>query len=151
MVKYRFLEDIATADIAFEAWGETFEELFKNCAMALMEVMADTTTVSPSLNEKLNLPAGKAGIKSEKLENLLFDFLSELVFLKDRDQILFSRFELEIKKLTTKDYQLKASMWGEKIDPQKHHLRVDVKAVTWHMFQIAGEKDNWKARVVLDI
>lgn len=151
MVKYRFLEDIATADIAFEAWGETFEELFKNCAMALMEVMADTTTVSPSLNEKLNLPAGKAGIKSEKLENLLFDFLSELVFLKDRDQILFSKLKIEIKKLTTKDYQLKASMWGEKIDPQKHHLRTDVKAITWHMFKLEKLGKGYHAQIVVDI
>ena len=143
-MKYRFLEDIATADVVFEAYGKTLEDLFQNCALALMEVMVDTATVSPSQSEKLK-------IKSEKLENLLFDFLSELVYLKDAKQILFSKFSVNIKTLHPKPYTLVANLWGEKINPRHHHLRTDVKAVTWHLFKIEKEKKGWRAQVVVDI
>ncbi len=39
---YKFLEDIATADAAFEALGSTPEELFTEAALATFEVMVDT-------------------------------------------------------------------------------------------------------------
>lgn len=141
---YRFLENIATADIAFEALGKTLEELFENCATALTAVMVDTETIKPISNSQFQ-------ISNKEIENLLFDFLSELVFIKDLKQLLFSKFEIKINKLDAKGYKLEADLWGEKIDPKKHQLHSDVKAITWHMFQLEKEKDSWKARVVLDI
>jgi len=39
--RFRFLEDIALADIAFEAEGDSVEELFQGCTQALLEIMAD--------------------------------------------------------------------------------------------------------------
>lgn len=143
-MKYQFLEDIAIADIAFEAYGKTLKELFQNCALALTTVMVDLNDIKPSKNYKLRM-------KSQGIEELLFDFLSELVLLKDKDQILFSRFELKIEELKTKEYLLKANLRGEKINPQKHKLRSDVKAVTWHMFKLGKDDTGWKVQIILDI
>ena len=89
-MRYRLIEGIARADIAFEAYGRPQEELFNNCAIALFEIMVDTTTVKPIKNYEL-------GIKNQELEELLFDFLEELVFLKDAKNMLFSKFKVKIK------------------------------------------------------
>ncbi len=139
---YKYLEDIATADAAFEAEGRTLEELFKDAAIATFEVMVDTTSVNPVITRTIEL-------KNETVDGLLFDWLSELVYLKDAEAILFCKFDLSIKKNDA--YELEARAAGEEINQQKHSLRSDVKAVTYHMFEVKKIRKKWSARVVLDI
>ncbi len=139
---YRFLEDIATGDVAFEAEGGTLEELFVEAAVATFEIMVDTMGVEAKITRKVEL-------KNEAVDGLLFDWLSELVYLKDAEAVLFSKFNVNIKKNDA--YELKARVSGENISQQKHDLRSDVKAVTYHMFEVKKTGENWTARVVLDI
>ncbi len=139
---YRYLEDIATADAAFEVEGKTLEELFRDAAVATFEIMADTGTVKPEVTREIEL-------EKEDVDNLLFDWLSELVYLKDADGLIFSRFDVNIRKNDA--YKLKATVSGEPINQRKHSLRSDVKAVTYHMFEVKKTGENWTARVVLDI
>ncbi len=139
---YRFLEDIATGDAAFEAEGKTLEELFREAAVATFEVMVGVESVETKITRKIVL-------KNETVGNLLFDWLSELVYLKDAEAVLFCKFNVDIKKNDI--YELKASVSGEHIDQQKHSLRSDVKAVTYHMFEVKKTEENWIARVILDI
>ncbi len=141
MGTYRFLEDVAIADAAFQAEAESLEELFALCAQAAFDVMADTKTIEPKSKEGIEL----AG---ENLDELLFDWLAELIYLKDLKSMLFSRFDIEIRKKN--GYSLKASIWGEPADQKKHRVRVDVKAVTYHLLEVKKEDNKWTARVVLD-
>lgn len=143
-MKFRLLPDIATADVAFEACGKTIEELFENCGSALEETMVDTETVSPITKHQLPMT-------NDRIEDLLYDFLSELIFLKDRDGLLFSKIKVKISNLPTTNYQLLATLYGEPIDPSRHHLRADVKAVTKHLFKIEKKKERYQATIVLDI
>lgn len=144
-MKYRFLENIATADVAFEAYGKTLEELFENCALALTAVMVDPKTVKPISQ------VATFHISQPTIEDLLFKFLSELVYRKDTEQLLFLKLQVKIKKLDVEGWKLDADLWGEKIKPKKHKLRADIKAVTWHMFKIEKIKNGYKAQVILDI
>ena len=139
---YRFLEDIANGDAAFEAEARTLEELFREAAVATFEVMVDTKGVKPRITREVEL-------KNEAVDGLLFDWLSELVYLKDAEAVLFSKFNVNIKKNDA--YELKARPSGENINQQKHSLRSDVKAVTFHMFEVKKTEENWSARVILDI
>ncbi len=140
---YRFLEDIATADVAFEAEGKTLEELFSSGAQALEEVQVSTPGVEERLSETIKL-------ESTSPDNLLFDFLNELVFLKDAKQLVFSKFNIKIYR--DKDvWRLEAAANGETLNPQKHELRTDVKAVTKHKFGIKKTDGGYKATVVLDV
>lgn len=142
MGKFKFLEDVAIADAAFEAQGKTLEELFATCALATFEVMAQTKRVEPKQKVKIEL-------EHDKIDALLFDWLAELIFLKDAKEMFFGKFDLKIKKKNK--YILKGQVFGEKIDYKKHRVKVDVKAVTLHLFEVKKVKNNWKARVVLDI
>jgi SHS2 domain-containing protein len=141
MPKFRFLEDVAIADAAFEAYGDTLEELFESCALATFEVMVETRGVKQRRKEKIE-------VKDPNLEDLLFDFLSELVYLKDTHKIFFSRFDLNITQ--RKEYVLAGTLWGDKIDYSKQEIRQDVKAVTYHLLEVKKTEDGWKARVILD-
>jgi SHS2 domain-containing protein len=141
MGEYRFLEDVAIADAAFEAKAESIEELFQTCAQATFEVMADTKTIEHKYKEDVELVG-------ENLEELLFDWLAELIYLKDSKSMLFGKFEV---KIAQKDgYRLNASIWGEPADQKKHQVRVDVKAVTYHLLEVKQTDNKWTAKVILD-
>jgi len=142
MQKYKFLEDIAIADIAYEAYGKDLNELFENAAMAIFELSAEIKTVDAK--EKLEFE-----LENEKLDNLLYDFLSEILFMKDSKYMVFRKVKVEIKE--GKPNKLKAVLEGDTINPNKQHLENDIKAVTMHMFELKKENSHWKARVVVDI
>ncbi len=139
---FKFLEKIAIADAAFEAYGKTLGELFINCAKATFEAMADLKTVTPEQVETIKL-------ENKTVEDLLFDWLAELIYLKDLKAMLFKDFSVKVQRNT--NYRLEGEARGEAINPQKHKLRADVKAVTYHLFEIKKSDRFWKARVILDI
>jgi SHS2 domain-containing protein len=137
---YRYLPDIAIADIAFEADSASLEGLFEASARALSDIMVDRRTLAPRVTRRFQL-------KADDTDGLLYDFLTKLILLKDVDSLLFKEFYVEVPG----DGSLTASMKGERIDRKRHLLRNDVKAVTMHMFGVKREGKRWKATVVLDI
>lgn len=139
---YRFLEDIATADIAFEVESNDLPTLFREAAEALFSTMADLKKVQPSQAVTMVLTA--SGI-----EELMFNWLTELIYRKDKKGMLFSTFVVQFEQ--TKVVRIYATVSGEPIDPFRHRLRVDVKAVTYHLFTVEKRKRGWYCRVVLDI
>jgi len=141
---YRFLGDIATADVAFEAWGDTREELFSACADALLRTMVE----EPEEVERRQAVA--IHLEHEELDLLLYAFLAELVFYKDARRLLLHADSVRIDGQEGA-FRLEADVRGEEITPRRHDLLVDVKAVTLHRFRVVLEDNIWKATVVLDI
>lgn len=137
---YRFLEDVAIADIAFEATGKTLTELLQSAAEATIVSMANPKSVKAIITKEIKL-------KAESVNNLLFDFLEEIIFIKDKDSMVFNEVKIEVDE---KEMSLKATLKGDAINPAEQELRNDVKAVTMHYYEVVHEKE-WKARVVLDI
>ena len=140
--KYKFLEDVAIADIAYEAYGKDLNELFENSALAIFELSANLETVEAKQKIEFEL-------ENDKIDNLLFDFLSEILFLKDSKYMVFKKVRVFIKE--GKPNKLKVFLEGDTINPQKQQLENDIKAVTMHMFEVKKEKNQWKATVVVDI
>ena len=141
---YRYLEGIATADVAFEAWGATLEETFLAAADATLNTMvAEIGTVAPRERRVFSLAA-------DSLDLLLFDLLQELVYHKDADRLLLRVRDLRIEE-TGSGYRLHGDAIGETIDPGRHPLLADVKAVTLHRLVVERTPDGWRAVVVLDV
>jgi SHS2 domain-containing protein len=138
---HRFLPDIALADVAFEATSNTLSGLFESCAAALTEVMVAPRTVRSRVTRNFEL-------RADTLDRLLYDFLTELIVVKDVDSLLFSKYQVSV---ATDGKSLKAVAKGEAIDRGRHKLRNDAKAVTMHMFGVKRAGRSWKATVVLDI
>ncbi len=142
MEEYFFLDDIATADVAIESRGDTLEELFTASAMATFEVMADISSIQSKTTKALHL-------EHSEIDGLLFDWLAELIYLKDSEFMLFSKYDIKITKNT--NYQLDAEILGEEINQSKHDLRCDVKAITFHLFEVYEKDGKWISRFILDI
>ncbi len=141
---YKFLEDIAIADVAFEATGKTIEELFESSALAVTNTMVkDLKSVKQKVTKKIK-------VKADNVEMLLFNFLQEIIFYKDAELLLFNKFDSTIAS-QNKKWELKANAYGEKLDMKKHELLADVKAVSLHNFKVEKTKTGWKADVILDV
>ncbi len=141
---YRFLEDVAIADVAFEAQGETLVDLFLNAALAVTNTMVnDVEAVERRVTKSFELEA-------DNPEMLLYRFLQELVFYKDAELLLFSRYDLDIGREIGK-WRLHATVRGEEISREKHELAADVKAVSLHNFNVQKTEQGWRARVILDV
>jgi len=140
---FRFLSKVALADIAFVARGDSLPSLFESAARALTEVMVDRRTIVARLTRSIDL-------RSPTVDRLLYDFLTELIVIKDVDSLLFKDFRVSV--LRGDEQRLTCKMRGEPIDRERHALRNDVKAVTMHMFGVnKARAGRWKATVVLDI
>ena len=141
---FRFVDEISTADVAFEAWGTTLEELFISAAAALLATM----TAAPEQvmgREELTFR-----MEHEELDLLLLSFLQELIFSKDAGSLLLHADRVQIVE-RERIFHLESLLSGEQIDAGRHCLLVDVKAVTLHRLQLQCENGLWKAVVVLDV
>lgn len=140
-MKYKFLDH--TADTMFEAYGNNLEELFENCALAVEEIMVKISSLEIKETYEITL-------SSDSIEALLYDFLSELIFVKDTEGFLFKKFEVVIEN-KKKKFELFAKCHGEIIDRNKHKLSDDAKAITKHEFSIEKIKEKYTAKVIVDI
>jgi SHS2 domain-containing protein len=143
-VPYRYRDDIATADVAFEVWGESLEEVFAAAADATMNVMVEDISTIGCLHQ-LTVELGH-----DQLDLLLFSFLNELIFLKDARKLLLRVQDISIGMEEAK-FALKSTLCGEMPDAGKHRLATDVKAVTLHRFSLDKTESGWQAFVILDI
>ena len=142
MGRYEFLEGVALADCAVEIRGDDLADLFETAALALAEVMVDPATLPITVERTISLTA-------PALDLLLYDWLSELIYRKDRDREVFTRGEVRVSGAGP--FHLAARLRGGVIDPERTSLGADPKAVTFHQFALNSVDGAWKARVVIDI
>ena len=141
---YRYLEEIATADIAFEAWGATPEDTFLAAADATLNTMVEEIGTVASREHR------EIAVAADGLDLLLFELLQELVYHKDAERLLLRVRDLRIEE-TGSGYRLRAEAIGETIDPARHPLLADVKAVTLHRLVVERTPEGWHTIVVLDV
>lgn len=141
---YAFLEDVAIADIAFKASGKDLVEVFTAAADATMNVMVEELdSIRPMEHRRFQL-------ENDGLDMLLFDLLQELIYYKDAEQLLLRVDRLIIREQNGL-HLMTAQTAGEVMDPERHQMRVDVKAVTLHQFALHQTPQGWEAMVILDI
>jgi SHS2 domain-containing protein len=141
---YRYLEDIAIADAAFEAWGQTPEEMITAASDATLNVMVGNPE---SIRDRKSL---KFQVEDTALDMLLFQVLQELIYFKDAERLL-----LRVRKLQVRQgrggWTAAVEAGGETIDPARHEMMTDVKAVTLHRLRVEQTPGRWTATVVVDV
>jgi len=138
MQRFRILEH--TADIGFEAFGATREEVFANAACALLHLIVDLETIVP--REEVTVQAAGADPPS-----LLVNWLSEILYRHDAEGWLFR--DLQVRSLESRS--LAAVARGEKFDPARHQMKLLVKAITYHQLVLEQTAQGWRAQVYVDI
>jgi len=140
---FRFLDSIALADLAFEAEGDSIEEVFHAATQAVIETIASSRTISASWERTIER-------NDRDLSELLFDWLSDIVYWKDAAGVVFREARLTVIKAGD-DWVLRARLIGAPVDRQTQELRSDVKGITKHLYELKQDGASWKARVVLDV
>jgi protein archease len=142
MGRYVFLEDIAVADCALEVEGRDLNDVFETMARAVAEIMVDPATVPTTIQREITLTA-------PSLDLLLFDWIAELIFLKDSERLVCTEVSADVQ--AKPPCRLVARVTGGLIDRRRTALRADAKAPTFYRFGIERDGSGWRARVVIDI
>lgn len=130
-----------TADIGFEAFGGEREDVFRNAGRALMSLIIDLESVRPQ--ERIPLEA-----RGPEPQSLLVNWLSEILYLQDTHGWLFRDFEID----GLQDQCVSASGRGKHFESGRHHLKLLVKAITYHQLALEKRADGlWRAQVYVDI
>jgi SHS2 domain-containing protein len=140
--KFEFLEH--TADVYIAAHGMTLEEAYENAALAMFEVITDTDKVSPDIEDFVE-------VEAEDEYALLYSWLEALLVKFETTNMLYSKFKISNLEETSDGFRIKATVWGEKFNAEKHPQKVAVKAITYHRMEIIKEFDKVTLEFILDI
>jgi SHS2 domain-containing protein len=138
---YRFLSH--TADVAFEVEAASRDEVFQEALAAFTDTLTELDRVEERLTRHFELSASAPDL-------LLVDWLTELNFAFETENLLFRRAEVRLTEADG-EIRLTAQAWGEKKDDERHPIKVLIKAVTYHGLELAETQAGWRARVLFDI
>lgn len=129
-----------TADVGLRMRASDLDGLFEEAARALFAVIvANPEAIRPVQQVTIQL-------SGSRLDDLLFDWLAELLYLLDTRHLLFHQFEVHVN-----DTSLTATAHGEPIDPNRHTLAQEVKAITYHGLKVEPAGNAWLAEVIVDL
>jgi SHS2 domain-containing protein len=134
-VKYRILEH--TADAMVEVYGKSLGELFANAAYAMFDQITDVKKVRSKGELRIKLSA-------ESREQLLVDYLQELLYVHDTDDLVLGEFEV-----VTDGRELESVVRGEKFDERRHPKRSVVKGATYHSLKF--DEENGRLTILFDV
>jgi SHS2 domain-containing protein len=135
VIKFEVVEH--TADWSLRVYGRDLAQLLVNAALGMATLMVGDLEALPlDVERTLALEAFDA-------ETLLVDWLSELAYWAEDEQLVFREFELS---RVTERY-LSAVVWGGKAaELQKH-----IKAVTYHDLEIVETDGGLMTTIVFDV
>ena len=144
---YRFVDDLTVADVAFEARGNSLEELFCSAWQATLQVMIENPSVLVDVESRA------ITLEEQSLDLLLHNFLQQLIYYKDAEGLLLKIEDcrIQFQEQEAGSAKLEARASGQTIDPQALRLGTDVKAVTFYNFSLHRDSRGWSATVVLDV
>ena len=125
-----------TADIAIRVWGCDLAGLFANAAYGMACQLADPAEVERTVERAVELEA-------YDVETLLVTWLSELLYLGERDACVFTDFDV----LEVTPTRLRAVARG---GPAREHRRY-IKAVTFNELEIVRTGAGYETTIVFDV
>lgn len=138
--KFNYVEGGPTADLTVEAYGSSMEEAIANAALAMFNAITPLEGIMKRDSKTFK-------ISGDDLQGLLYNFLDELLFIQEIEDLVFSGIKVSFDE---KRMQIEAECIGETFDRRKHEPGIVIKAVTFHQMKIERSNAGWVVRVVLD-
>jgi SHS2 domain-containing protein len=129
-----------TADIGLIVYGEDLKSLFENAGKAFFHLITDLKKVRLRTEKRIE-------IRKESLERLMVDWLTELLYLHEVENLLFKEFKVE----SVGEEGLRARVKGEAFQEGVHMIKTGVKAVTYHQIEVRKRKEGWRAQIIFDL
>ena len=128
------------ADIGIRGYGKTLGQAFAQAALALTAAVTDLESVDTAERVSVECAAPNP-------ELLLAEWLNTIVYEMATRKMLFSRFDLDIRR-----DQLRAEIWGEAVERERHQPAVEVKGATYTELSVSQVEDGtWIAQCVIDV
>jgi SHS2 domain-containing protein len=129
-----------TADIGLRVRAADLNALYADAGRALFSLIV-ANPESVRLVDRFQLE-----IAGDRYDDLLFDWLAELLYKFDGEHLLVGRFEVCVDAKG-----LKATLHGEPVDRHRHELDMEIKAITYHGLKVERQDGQWLAEVIVDI
>ena len=139
---YKFLEHTADAYVA--AYGKDLAKAFENAAVAMFDVMTEVEKINPLTEDHVEA-------RGHDEQELLYSWLEALLVRSEINGMLYSRFEVSELNHDSNGFRIKAKIWGEKFDAERHLQKVGIKAVTYHRMEIIKTPGKVTLKFILDI
>ncbi len=130
------------ADVGIRGIGENIEEAFEEAAKAMFDVEVDLDKVRQ--DEKIEIAC-----KAQNIEELFVEWLNSLLAQASLNEMVFSSFKVNIKK--DKIFELKGHALGEKLNPEKHNTKDEVKGATYSQLKVEQKNNKWIAQCIVDV
>lgn len=135
MVPYRYEEIHHTADLALRVWGEGFHDMLRHAAEGMYDLMGARIEKTNSLEESFQITNGSH-------EEILVDFLNELLFLCDVHRRVLDAFQFSEM---TDGIHVQAIGYG------LNSIQRPIKAVTFHNLQVEQSSSGYETVITLDV
>lgn len=122
---FRYLEHMTDAFI--EVTAQTLDEAFEVAGVSVVDTILDIKSVEKKKERRIS-------IESADLNNLLYSWLEEIIILTITEGFAGASFQVSVSK--SEKYLLVATVFGEDVNIEKHHFKVEVKAPTFHLMDI---------------
>ncbi len=129
-----------TADVGYRLYAPTLPELFEIAGQALFDAITELDSVHRELSRTVRAEA-------DDVEALLVTWLSELNYHCLTDFELFNAFEIQ----SCSDHHIEAVAYGEKIEAERHEIKTEIKAVTYHGLYVRESANGWEAQIIFDV
>ena len=135
---YRLIDH--TADFGIHVWGDHPAALFENAAMATVNQVSDLKRIETT--ESISV-----SVDGVDWPDLMVNWLREILYLFNGRDLLAGRVAVDRICATHLDATLDIAPF----DPQRHTIRQEIKAVTYHQIQVSRGSEGWEARVIFDV
>ena len=129
-----------TADIGIQVFGADPKELFENAAWGMFDLIADTDTVKGNNHQAMD-------IEGDDWPDLMVNWLRELLYLWTGREMLIKSADIQ----SISEYKLSAKVAVDPYDPERHVIKEEIKAVTYHQIDVHKGSTSWKSKIIFDV
>lgn len=136
--KYRLIDH--TADVGIHVYGADIRQLFENAALALFDVLTDLDSVKEIHKDSITC-------QGQDWPDLMVNWLRELLYLWSGKQLLLKKTVIE----NISEFTLQATLWQDPYDPDRHTIKEEIKAVTYHQIEVQKKSKGWESKIIFDV
>ena len=129
-----------TADFGIHVYGSDSKDLFANAAWALFDLITETDRLT-------GLDSCHIEVSGDDWPDLMVNWLREVLFLWNGKELLVKKARI----LSLSQTELAATVECDPFNPDRHIIKTEIKAVTYHQIQVTGSPSGWEARIIFDI
>ncbi len=137
-MRYKLIDH--TADFGAHVFGSDSKELFSNAAFAMLDLITEVDSLK-------GLDSIYVSVSGDDWPDLMINWLREILFLWNGEEMLVKKANIT----SLSENHLSAEVFYDPYDPDRHPIKIEVKAVTYHQIQVTSGPLEWEARIIFDV